>query len=237
MTTSPESLTPTQAQALHLKAWNLIPWLVAGSASAAESAAFRQHAEGCEDCRAELAFQRRVQGAMQASALPAHAAEPALQRLQARIAIADSVAPLPLPPVRRGAGARGIGWTRAWAGVALLQAAGLVLLGSMLWSRSDGDAYRTLSNPTAVASPAATIRLVLSPQVSAGQMQGLLKRHRLAAVEISPDGASLGLATVGAADAAGASTAAPARTAAAVAALRAEPGVLLAETITTLPAR
>ena len=220
--------TSIDPQAAHLAAWNLIPWLVNGSASAAQRAAFERHAASCEACRSEVFFQQQLAAAMHGSASPAHSAEPALARLQARIAIADSVDERASPAHLSAAAAwrqSGI-WTRAWAGVALLQALGLVLLLSYgVGPRGEAAAeYRTLtSEPTAAVSTAniATLRLVPAPQMPAAQLPGLLQRHGLVAVEISADGSSLGVAWRD-----GSKPTAPV-----LAALRAEPLVLMAEPI------
>jgi hypothetical protein len=206
----------------HRQAWNDIPWLVAGSASAAQRQAFEQHAAGCADCREELAFQRQVQAAMQAGAADTTDPEPGLQRLLARMAIDEAVAPRP----RRGATAlrwrEAGGWTRAWAAVALLQAVGLLLVLAGPWSpRASGDAaeYQTLSSPAPTS--AARIRLVLAPEVSQAQLQALLQRHGLVAVEISAEAGSLGVALASGSPAVDG----------AVQALRREPGVRLAEPV------
>jgi hypothetical protein len=212
------------AQAAHREAWNRIPWIVAGSASPAEKAAFEAHAAGCEDCRDELVLQRRLRATMHATALPAHGAEPALARLQVRIDIASSAEPLPQPPGRRSAG-----WTRAWAALALLQSAALVLLlayGNRGAPGAGAGEYRTLTTPApAVAALAATLRVVPAPALTAGDWRGLLKRHALVVVEASPDATAFGLARQGGA----------APDAALLAALRAEPLLVMVEPLPGAP--
>ena len=81
----------------HRQAWDLIPWLVGGSASEAEARLVQQHAAGCADCREELAFHQAVhismQTDMQAGMAAPHSPEPALAALWARINQAQASPP------------------------------------------------------------------------------------------------------------------------------------------------
>jgi hypothetical protein len=219
-------------QALHLAAWNSIPWLINGSATATQQAAFDRHAATCPACREELAFQQQLRGAIGAAASPAHSPEPALARLNARIAVADSAEGRATPPLRGAAGWRGAGgWTRAWAGVALLQALGIVLLlafGLVPRSSDPPDAYRTLSDaatPAAAGAPATTLRLVLSARTPAAELPALLSQHGLIATTIGADGSAFGAARRDGA----------AADAALLAALRADPRLALVEPVLSSP--
>jgi hypothetical protein len=105
----------------------------------------------------------------------------------------------------------------------VVQAVGLGAAGLALRERQrsiDGDGeYRTLGAPTAPPA-AASLRLVPAPQMPFGELQPLLSRTGLVAVEIAPDGASVGLA---------AADGSPRTAEAALPQLRAAPGVLLVE--------
>lgn len=205
----------------HRRAWDLICWVAAGSASDADRRFVQAHLDDCADCRDELAFQHRVAAGLHDGAAQAHDPEPALQRLMARIDAGDPrdeqplplAAPLPLP----GAPA----WTRWLAAAVMVQAVGLAAAGAALWNRADGGEYRTLTSPAPAAATAAHVRLVPAASMNFAGLQALLARHRLALVEASADGRSLGLADANAAP----------DMSALLQRLRAEPGVLLAEPI------
>ena len=57
-----------ETASLHRKAWDLIPWILNGSASAQDRLLVHEHLNQCEDCRAELDFQRSLQTALQQQA-------------------------------------------------------------------------------------------------------------------------------------------------------------------------
>ena len=52
---------------LHRRAWDAIPWVVAGAASAEERNFVEEHLPRCTQCQAELALQQRVHSGMHAS--------------------------------------------------------------------------------------------------------------------------------------------------------------------------
>lgn len=198
---------------VHHELWAMIPWVVNGTADAAQRSRFEQHAAACADCREELAFQRLLQAGMQADEGPPHSVEPALQRLLARIAQAE-----PLQPVTRHEG-----WpNRRWLVAAVLvQAVGLTALGTLQWQRSAAADYQTLSQAGVEAKPA-RIRLVPSPELRLTELQSLLGRTQLIVVETDGKASILGLAPV---------PGATLSLAQSLALLRAEPGVRLAEPV------
>lgn len=209
----------TTPDAIHRRAWDNIPWFVAGSAGDAERALLEAHLPHCDDCRAELAFQQAVQRGLQAGpALPA--AEAGLQRLLARMEVEQADAPaspvLPVTATRTPPA----NWTRWLVAAVLVQAVALGAATLVLVDHSrDGADYRTLSNTALPATPA-SVRLVPAPTLDFAALQLLLQQTRMAVVEIAPDGTHLGLAPLDG----------DARTsAAALAPLRALPGVRLAE--------
>lgn len=202
----------------HRRAWDAIAWVVAGSASAAEREFVAAHVAGCEDCRAELAFQRQLQAGMQLDSAVTQDPAPALQQLWARVDAAD-LTPQPAPPSRPPAF---MGWTRVLAAAVVVQAVGLALLGSVLWEQQNRSAdYQTLSQPAPAVG--ATLRFVPAPQLDLASLRALLARHGLKIVETSPDASSLLLAP----SHGGLQPADPL----ALARLRAEPGVLLLEPV------
>lgn len=198
---------------VHHELWAMIPWVVNGTADAAQCRRFEQHAAGCADCRDELAFQRLLQQGMRAETGPPHAAEPALQRLLARIAQAE-----PLPAV-----AKNERWpSRRWLVAAVLvQAVGLTALGTLQWERTGSAEYQTLSQARAEATPA-RIRLVPAPEMRLAELQSLLGRTQLRVVETDGNASILGLAPL---------PGATLSLAQSLALLRAEPGVRLAEPV------
>lgn len=161
----------------HRQTWDLIPWILNGTASAADREAVEAHLRDCAECREELQFQRSVQAAV--AAQPQLRAEDDWARLQARLddaAVPES--PQPMPDGRRRAGfafARSR-WMGALAAAVVLEALGIGALGMALWSsQRPGRAavYQTLAaSPPAAGSP--TIRMVLAPTMRIGELQQLL---------------------------------------------------------------
>lgn len=218
--------TPTLS---HREIWELIPWVVNGSAGAAERQALEQHLPHCADCREEYAFQHRLLASITAetgSAVESDA-HAGLRQVLARIdadTTADATGSAP-PRLREPRGFR-LG-SRALIAAVVIQAVGLALFAATLWQRERGAPhYQTLTSAPEHAT-AATIRLVPAPSMTLDQLQALLAAEKLRIVESNGSGSIYGLAP--AADA-------PAlATASAVERLRHQPGVLLAEPI-VLPA-
>jgi len=194
----------------HQELWATIPWVVNGTADAAQCRRLEQHAAGCEDCREELSFQRQLQAGIRGDPAPPHAAEPGLQRMLARL---DQAEPLPAVVSGRWPGQR---WLVA---AVLVQAVGLTALGTMLWERSGAADYQTLSRADTTL---ARIRLVPAPQLSLAELQALLNRAQLSIVETDGSATILGLAPA---------PGARLSLAQSLALLRAEPGVRLAEPV------
>lgn len=212
---------------VHRRAWDAIPWVVAGAASADEQHLVQDHLPHCDECRAELALQQRVRDGLAASLPRAEPdVEPAWQRMQALLDQTDAT---PAAPVVPGGSARPDGdagrWTRWLVAAVLVQAVGLGALGLAWVDRGRGDAtagdYRTLSQ-AGHARQATALRLVPAPAMDFGALRGLLESTGLVVVEFSPDGRSLGLA---------AADGNPRTAALALPVLRATPGVLMAELI------
>ena len=209
----------------HRQAWEAIPWVVNGSAGDADRRLVDAHVQVCADCRDELQFQARLHRGIAAGAAPPHDPDPSLQRLWARIdrveGDADAMA---LPRSVRSAGA---GWsrTRLLAAAVVVQAIGLVAMVGLLRERPATAPYQTLTSPAVAPADGAgrgTLRMVASPRLSIGALQALLERCDLQIVHSSGDGSILTLAPRPGSGAAVES---------ALALLRADPGVALAEPI------
>ncbi|RQO53687.1 hypothetical protein DBR47_23545 [Paucibacter sp. KBW04] len=211
-----------QAQeSAHARAWELIPWVLNGSADAAQRQSLEAHLLQCADCREEMHFQQLLQQGMQQDAEGQCESRDADVDAALRRFWAQDQAPIEAAPLAKEARPRflGLDWPRAMAAGLLLQAAAL----GVLWQRYAGVAhdYQVLSQPAEQAvGVAPSIRFVPAPQMALGDLQALLQRHHLRLVQSSAEGQFFGLAP---------SPQARASVPELVKALRAEPGVLLAE--------
>jgi hypothetical protein len=170
----------------HRQTWDLIPWIVNGSAPESERLAVQAHLEGCADCRQELEFQRQLQAAMTVQSTPEIDIRDSWQRLRSRLDA--SVRPeVAARSGQRRARTVGKAWMPWLVAAMVVQAIGLGALGAAWWSRpmasasmpaGAASAYRTLSAPEA-GVPAATIRVVFAPDVSVAQLQAVLAAARL----------------------------------------------------------
>jgi hypothetical protein len=210
----------------HRRAWELIPWIVNGRASAPERQLVDEHVRACGDCREELELQRRLRAAMAQEHAVEHDPRPALDRLWARIDADDDAAQeqLPRPAVaQRMLSATFVRWLAA---AVVVEAVGLTALGANVWMRAGPAAlnqtFHTLSAPQA-ASPGATIRAVFAPQLAAGELQGLLDAEQLQIVAGPTEAGVYSLAPRATPD--------QAATQVVLEHLRAHPGVRFAESI------
>jgi anti-sigma factor RsiW len=201
----------------HRQTWELIPWVVNGRASPEERRIVEQHLADCGDCREEYRFQSQLRSAVASE--PQREADPraALQRLWRRI---DGEAETPTM-IRRVAAH---GFARGLLAAVIVEAVGIAALSAALWTR-DGSAgkapvYQTLSAPADAASRA-TIRAVLAPTLNLGQVQALLAQAQLQIVGGPSEAGVYSLAP----------RSAHADSAAALARLRADPGVRFAEPV------
>lgn len=215
----------------HRRAWDAIPWVVAGAASADDQRWVHEHLPHCEECRDEWALQQRVQAGLAAS-LPATLPDPgpAWQKLQARLDASGNALPADTQAAMAGRTtpdhSRWTGWLAAAVLVQAvgLGAAGLAWLDHARGHGGEGD-FRTLSQPSP-ARVAVALRLVPAPGMDFAALRQLLGDTGLVVVEFSPDGRSLGLA---------AADGQPGTAAAALPVLRAMPGVVLAEPVSAAP--
>ena len=80
----------------HAEAWALLPWLANGRIQASDREWVEAHVAGCEECRAEVAAQRKMATAMNRGATPETAAndeQRSFNRLWARIEASESASP------------------------------------------------------------------------------------------------------------------------------------------------
>jgi hypothetical protein len=173
---------PASDPSEHRRAWDAIPWVVAGSAPMTDVDLVTRHLAHCPSCREEFEFQQRLHSRLHEAVPLAADPEPGLQRLLARMATAEpAAASTRIPQAQR------------WLAVAVVvQAVGLAVLAlALLGPARDGD-FRTLSAPQA-ARPA-SLRLVPAAELDFAALRRLLAEQRLEIVDAAPDGSSLGLA-------------------------------------------
>jgi hypothetical protein len=216
----------------HLRAWEALPWVVNGRATPEQARWVADHVAGCEDCRAELAWQQRLHDALAtpadaaaASSAADPAAEAGLQRLLARLDDAVEEQPATAsPPIAAPVRSHRLTW--ALAAAVVVQAIGLGVMSLQLGSNGD-TSYRTLSEGPGPSAPAATLRVLPDSTMTLAQWQALLQ--------------ALDLQVVSGPNASGAYALAPTPSATALpregalARLRASPGIRLAEPIGTAP--
>lgn len=221
----------------HRQAWDLIPWIVNGSAPESELLAVQAHLEACADCRQELDFQRQLHSAMAVQSSAEIDTHDSWQRLHGRLETAARPEAAARNAQRRSrSGGRRGGSVLPWLVAAMVvQAIGLSALGAAWWSRSTAaqsalastaTAYRTLSAPEAMVQ-AATIRVVFAPEVTVAQMQAALAAARL---QVRAGPSDVGVWTLGPAE-----DSTRAATEAALVELRARSEVRFAEALAGAP--
>ena len=237
----------------HRHTWDVIPWIVNGTAASADHALAEEHLRTCENCRDELAFQTQVHAGMNVTSAAMHDSKPALDRLFARIdaesnneqnfainASSNETSYANNPRHARLVSSR-LKWTRyrarLLAAIVIAQTVGLVLLGVLLLRQehlpNSSARYETLSHASIPPGPA-TIRFVPTPSLTVGAMQTMLADAKLRIVESNQGSSIFGLApepNTPSSPSEDASMARAASTTAAMARLRNQPGVLLIEPI------
>lgn len=210
---------------LHRQIWDLIPWIVNGSASATERQAVEDHLRQCADCRDEYAFQSRLHAGIATETMDVPdaggaQAQAGLRRLLARIDLENDAARS--GRVDSGEPRKRRLLDRMLIAAVLVQGIGLALLVPLLLQRGDTSArYQTLTSAPVHASQA-VIRLVPAPTLTLAELQAMLAAEELRIVESNTGGSIYGLAF---------DSDTTADTARAVERLRRYPGILLAEPI------
>jgi hypothetical protein len=199
----------------HAKVQQLLPWLLTDTLEGAELAMVREHLHGCEACRAELAWERNVRAAGQCT--PALDADQALAKLLPRLKPRQASTGL-VERLRDRFAANDRNWLRALAAAQFALIAALALL--LVPPARDDAAYRTLG---AALSDQGSMVVTFKPDTPERELRRILQANDARVV----DGPTVTDAYV---------LAVPApHAAAALARLRAEPSVQLAEPLT--PAR
>ncbi len=159
----------------HREAWELIPWVVNGTATEQERSLVHAHLAGCADCTSELRFQSELRTALLGTSTPDANASASFLRLSTRL---DSAPAASATYRRRFAAFTG---RRTLLAVVALEAVCLIGLSTALSVRGPTlgvAAYRTLG--AGAESPRhATIRAVLDPALSVGELQAMLAELRL----------------------------------------------------------
>jgi len=157
----------TEAAALsHARAFEVLPWLINGTLAGDEREAVEQHVRACIVCRRELKEQQRLHAAVRARRTVDVSAEAGFDRLDRELDAVPGAAPSP--------------WQiryRAAAPFAAAAAAGVALLGILLWFTPlpdlDRGGYETLATAPAEG---ALLDVVFADETTAAQMQELLDR-------------------------------------------------------------
>lgn len=163
---------------IHRQAWDQIPWIVNGSLPEAEGLAVQAHLQTCADCREELEFQRRLAASMTGRSSLDIDPQASWVQLRQRLEAAGTAQRAERHGLNRTRGTSGR-WVPWLVAAMVVQAIGLGVLGTMLWSRqnastaSSAGVYRTLS-ASEVASGSATIRAVFASDMTVAKMQALL---------------------------------------------------------------
>ncbi len=157
----------------HRAADALLPWFVNGTLRDDEAALVERHVRECARCRRELELLHQLQ-AICASPAPAPDPTPAFGRLTQRIDrrpwrnLVDSFGNRLLAPWRRAPG-----WAK-WAIAA--QFAGIVALAAMIALPGREPAlYQTLGAPAVRAEAAGSIAVVFAPQITESDLRRVVQ--------------------------------------------------------------
>jgi hypothetical protein len=200
-------------------AWELMPWVLQGSASEEQNDWLHTHLTQCNACSAEFAQQSKLRLAMSLPTDLPIDAEAGLQRLLRQVDTPE--------PRQKPARGQSSGWLiKALAATVLAQAIGLGVLSSQLFTADQTPTYRTLSDTPAPVA-AGTVRVVPDPQMPLSDWNALLRTLKLQVVG-GPNGMGAYIVAPVAPDAA-------AQTSQIVQQLRTAPGIRLAEPISPAP--
>lgn len=156
------------------RAWEIMPWVLQATAPQEQGEWLMHHLAQCEACSTEFAQQSRLRSAL---ALPTDVpvdVDAGFKHLLGRL---DAPEPATLPSRLRS----GNRWTRALAVAALVQAIGIGVLGTRLWS-DQAPQYRTLSQ-SAVSEPAGAIRVAPTASMTLANWNRLLHDFDLRVVD------------------------------------------------------
>jgi hypothetical protein len=213
---------------LHRDVQDLLPWYAAGRLDPAEHAGVEAHLDGCAECQAELRAEHGLAAGLKASPdapdTPVFDVEQGWRTLR-RLMQDDAPAKGPLAAAVASFGAWGrraaVGWRSGgpWLGwVLVAQSCLLLILGGVIWRDAAQPArYRTLG--AAPVPAAGNMVVIFGPDTPEAQMRRILRTDHARLVD-GPTAADAYVIHVPAAE-----------RAAALARLRGEAGVVLAEPI------
>ncbi len=173
-------MTQAPQDRAHFLAWEALPWVVNGQASADQQNAVARHLPHCADCQAELQHQQLLRQAMAQAPAGLPDAEAGLQRLLTRIelgSLCDQPSPAPTPSHAKPRKHSPKWWGSAWAAAVLLPVLGWGLVATP-WKQHDSAAYQALSQTEAMA-PAGSIRVVPDPRMTLAEWGELLQSQHL----------------------------------------------------------
>jgi len=232
--------------ALHARAELVIPWLANGSLPAEAEPAVREHIAGCPKCREDYEEQLRVGQAMRAEGPLVFAAESSYQKLLTRVQNAEfpaepSAGPAelgpapetlhpasamrPFPPATRPF--RQASPVVRWLAAAVVLQSFAIGLGAWVWHSSNvgRDAgYTTLTSTAPSYDSGLRVRVLFSPDLSVGALQGVLQAAGAHIIDGPADG---NVYTLGFAQ----PPTSQAELAKRIVALRANPAILFAEPV------
>ncbi|VWB88284.1 hypothetical protein [Burkholderia lata] len=222
------SVIAADEERMHLRVWEMLPWIVNDTASADDLREVHEHLGECVLCRAELARQRWLQTAMNQREPQTQRAERGFEKLLKRIDDAqlevdarEARAPqrMQTQAPAKGRPGRSVALAYGLAAMVLLETGALAVLCGQIHGQQPA-VYRTLSE---VGDPShqATIRLVVDNGISP-RLQALLVAQHLRIVNGPGENGVYSLAPSGVTG----------DTNAQVAVLRTVPGVRFAEPAT-----
>lgn len=162
----------------HFLAWEAIPWVVNGRASADQQDAVARHLPHCADCQAELQHQQLLLQAMAQAPTGLPDGEAGLARLLKHIEL-DGMCEQPSPVPRHATPPQHSPkrWGSAWAAAALLPVLGWGLVAAP-WRQTDNAAYQVLSQ-TEATPVVGSIRVVPDPRMTLSEWGELLRSQQL----------------------------------------------------------
>lgn len=177
--------TPSSSMPEHQDIWELLPWLVNGRLSEADSRRAETHLRVCEECRGEYRAQRQIHHVIAADTAVEQLPMAGLNRLRQRIETAASAGVVD-PPSDRSSPAfrRHLRSAAVAAAVLALSVALGIPTAIHLQAKRHGatSPYYTVTAPAA-QQPGAAIRAVFAPTITLSELQALLDDAHLRIVD------------------------------------------------------
>ena len=169
----------------HAEAWALLPWLANGRIQASDREWVEAHVAGCEECRAEVAAQRKMATAMNRDATPEEAAtdeQRSFNRLWARIEASESASPASVAASEARPTMRSSRTVRWLAAAVVIQGFGLALFGFNALREPSEDMVTVTDDAPASRPNAPTVRIAFAPDASIATVNTLLAHQGLSIV-------------------------------------------------------